>query len=661
MQRICKLSDIVEEAKEAFEAAQEAEEENRENASEDIRFARLGEQWDESDRSKRAREGRPTLTINRMPAFIRQVTNDARQNTPSIKVFPVDDNADPECAEILNGLIRNIQISSNSDEAYDTALIDAVTGGFGYFLIDVDHAYNDTFEQDILIKRVANPFTVYGDPRSTAADSSDWNVGFVSDMMSHGEFEKEFPDAKKIDWDGNYEVDQESDWYSEDSIRVVDYWKREQVDRPIVLLSNGEVIDEDVYEEQKDYFDVQQVFVENNRTVKSWKVKRYTLNGEEVLEEIDWPGMYIPIIPVYGEENWVEGKRYFKSLIRDAKDPQRIYNYWRTASTELVALAPKAPFVGPVGAFDEDGDKWATANTESHPYLQYDGNVPPQRQPFAGPPAGALQEALNASDDMKQVLGMFDASMGAPSNETSGRAIMARQREGDVSTFHFIDNLNRAIQHAGKIILDLIPHVYSGERIIRVLGEDDKPENVQVNQPIPMMDEQGQPVMDEMGQMKARVYDLSKGKYDLVVRSGPSFTSRREEAATQMMELLRVFPEAAPIIGDIFAKNLDWPGADEIAKRLEKITQGQPEDPEKANLVAQLQMAVDRIRQLEADQQEAAAKIAIDQQKLNLDRQKVGIDQFEAETDRMEAEAEIQKDLAQAQSFSPVVNYPFRG
>jgi hypothetical protein len=262
---------------------------------------------------------------------------------------------------------------------------------------------------------------------------------------------------------------------------------------------------------------------------------------------------------------------------------------------------------------------------------------------------------------MKQVLGMFDASMGAPSNETSGRAIMARQREGDVSTFHFIDNLNRAIQHAGKIILDLIPHVYSGERIIRVLGEDDTPENVQVNQPIPMMDEQGQPVMDEMGQMKARVYDLTKGKYDLVVRSGPSFTSRREEASTQMMELLKVFPEAAPIIGDIFAKNLDWPGADEIAKRLEKITQGQPEDPEKANLVAQLQMAVDRIRQLEADQQEAAAKIAIDQQKLNLDRQKVGIDQFEAETDRMEAEAEIQKDLAQAQSFSPVVNYPFRG
>jgi hypothetical protein len=565
-----------------------------------------------------------------------------------------------ECAEILNGLLRNIQVQSNADAAYDTAINDSITGGFGYFMIDVDYAYNDTFEQDILIKRIANPFTIHGDPRSTAIDSSDWNIGFVSDMMSHSEFEKEFPDADKVDWDADFESERDFEWLTEDSVRVADYWKRVEEDRPIVLLSDGQVIDEEVYEKNKDYFDVSQIVVENSRTVKSWKVKRYTLSGQEVLEEIDWPGMYIPIIPVYGEESWVEGKRHFKSLIRDAKDPQRVYNYWRTASTELVALAPKAPFIGPVGAFDEDGDKWATANTESHPYLQYDGQVAPQRQAFAGPPAGALQEALNASDDMKSVMGMFDSSLGARSNEQSGRAILARQREGDVSTFHFIDNLNKAIQHAGKIILDLIPHVYSGERVIRVLGEDDKPENVQVNQPIPMMQD-GQPVMDEMGQPKARIYDLTKGKYDLVVRSGPSFTTRREEAATQMMELLRVYPDAAPIIGDIFAKNLDWPGADEIAKRLEKITQGQPEDPEKANLLAQLQMAVDRIRQLEGDQQVDAAKIQIDKQKLDLDRQKVGIDQFEAETDRMEAQAEIQKDLAQAQSYGPVINYPFRG
>ena len=269
--------DIVEEAKEAFESVQEAEEENRENANADIRFARLGEQWDESDRNKRARDGRPTLTINRMPAFIRQVTNDARLNTPSVKVHPVDDSADPECAEILNGLIRNIQISSNADEAYDTALIDAVTGGFGYFMIDVDFAYNDTFEQDILVKRIANPFTVYGDPRSTGADSSDWNSAFITDMMSRKDFEEEFPEAEAVHWDEDFEADNDLDWITEESVRVADYWKRTQVDRPIVLLSNGEIVDEEVYGENKDYFDIQGIQVENERTVKSVSYTHLTL------------------------------------------------------------------------------------------------------------------------------------------------------------------------------------------------------------------------------------------------------------------------------------------------------------------------------------------------------------------------------------------------
>lgn len=277
------MDDIVKEAKEAFETCQEAEEENRDNAESDIKFARMGDQWDEADRNKRNREGRPVLTINRMPAFIRQVANDARLNTPSVKVFPVDDTADVDCAEILNGLLRNIQVQSNADAAYDTAMSDAVTGGFGYFIIDVDYAFNDTFEQDILIKRIANPFTIHGDPRSTAIDSSDWNIGFVSDVMSHAEFEREFPNSEKIDWDADFESEKDLDWITEDSVRVADYWKRVEEDRPIVLLSDGQVIDEEVYEKNKDYWDVSQVFVENTRTVKSWKVKRYTLSGQEVL------------------------------------------------------------------------------------------------------------------------------------------------------------------------------------------------------------------------------------------------------------------------------------------------------------------------------------------------------------------------------------------
>ncbi len=343
------------------------------------------------------------------------------------------------------------------------------------------------------------------------------------------------------------------------------------------------------------------------RETNSFEVKQHLLTGAEVLETVDWAGKYIPIVPVYGDEVNIEGRRRLRSLVRDAKDPQRMFNYWRTTSTELVALAPRAPFIGPKGAFKTDADKWATANVENHAYIEFDGASAPQRQAFAGVPAGALQEALNASDDIKSILGLYDASLGAASNETSGRAILARQREGDVSTFHFVDNLSRAIRHAGRILIDLIPHVYSQPRMVRVLGPGGEPATVAVNQP----------------GGAAPVYDLAAGKYDLTVEAGPSFTSRREEAANQMIELIRAFPQAAPVLGDLLAKNLDWPGADEIAQRLKTLLppqlQGQGGAPEGQQMAAlQQQLAA-----LQADR--------------TIQTRKLDIEQYQAETHRIEA------------------------
>jgi hypothetical protein len=307
----------------------------------------------------------------------------------------------------------------------------------------------------------------------------------------------------------------------------------------------------------------------------------------------------------------VEGKRHFLSLIRFAKDAQQMHNFWRTASTELVALAPKAPWVGPTGSFDTDAAKWGTANTETHAYLEYDpveGQPPPQRQAFAGVPAGALQEALNASDDMKAIMGLYDAALGARSNETSGKAIMARQREGDVSTFHFIDNMTRAIRQVGRICGDLIPKIYPEERVIRVIGEDGTNDMVQINKPF----------QDQDG--KEKIYDLKAGKYDLVVKSGPSFTTRREEAATQMMELIRAFPQAAPLVGDLVAKNLDWPGAEEIAKRLRAMLPPNLQE-EGGEIPAQMQQMGQAIQQLQQENQQLnqeknnkQAELAIKQQ-----------------------------------------------
>jgi len=633
------LSDdeILKEAREAFERAADAEAENRREALDDLRFARLGEQWPEAIRRERELDGRPCLTLNRLPSFIRQVVNDARQNKPAIVVHPVDDSADPETAEVFNGLLRHIEQSSDAEVAYDTALDFAVTGGFGYFRINTRYASDDGFDQDLVVERVANPFSIYSDPDGTAADSSDWNSAFVVDTLPKAAFEARWKGADAVDWTADSYASLSGPWLDGDRVMVAEQWTREAVKRTIVALSDGQVVELAVYEKQKAMFDALGVkIVGRPRSVASHKVTQRILTGAEVLETVEWAGKYIPIVPVYGEELHIDGRRRLRSLVRDAKDPQRMFNYWRTTSTELVALAPKTPFIGRKGAFETDAAKWATANTQTHAYIEYDGMEPPQRQGFAGPPAGAMAEALSAADDMKAIMGLYDASLGARSNETSGRAIMARQREGDVSTFHYIDNLNRAMRHAGRILLDLIPKVYATPRVVRVLGPDGQAKAVQVNQPAGK--EQGAAPTDPAGQVRKieKIYDLTAGKYDLIVRAGPSFTSRREEAANQMIELIRAYPAAAPVIGDLLAKNLDWPGADEVASRLQsmlppKLAGGVSPEAQAAQ-AAQAQLA-----QLAQALNAAKAQIATLQQDRSHEARKLEIDAFEAETNRLKA------------------------
>ncbi|MBB4407090.1 portal protein [Agrobacterium radiobacter] len=671
-----KSSDLLTEGRKAFQRSSDHEKDNRQTGLDDIKFSRLSEQWPDEIAEQRRRESRPILTVNRMKPFIRQVVNDARQNKPQIKVHPVDSGSDPKTADVINGLIRNIEYTSNSDVAYDTGVEQSVSGGFGYWRVGMDYAYDDTFDMDLSIDRIANQFSVYGDPDSMCADSSDWNVAFIVERLSKQAFKAKYKKSKNIDGNAvttdfdkdSVPVDFDSDswaslqntWVDDGGVLEAEWWTRREEEEEIVRLSNGhiyrvsDIMSDDEGEDDKyssagtdDMMEAirfglanGQLTIETDangkelrRKRKVHKVRQVIMTGADVLEINEWPGKYIPIVPVYGDEIIVEGKRYFRSLIHDAKDSQRQFNYWQSTATELVALAPKVPWVGKAGTFDSDPN-WATANTQSHAYLEYDEEAP-IRQPLDGGQAvGAISQAMQSSDNMKSIIGVYDASLGARSNETSGKAIMARQREGDVSTFHFIDNLSRAIRHTGRILIDLIPKVYTRERIIRIIGEDGTAQSVTVNSqtPQPIVGPDGQPVKDEKGQVIEAIHDLTAGKYDLTVTTGPSFTTRREESAAQMTELVRAFPQAAPFVADIMARNFDWPGADEIAKRFEAM------NPAKQNQIPP------QIQQQLQEMQQQLQKLTGENAQL---KQGHDIKMFDAQTNRMKVEGDQQNDHAE--------------
>lgn len=619
---------VIDEALERFDESQSGTDFNRQHAEEDIRFSRLGDQWPDAIRKQREAEGRPILTINRLPAFIRQVVNEGRQNKPGIVVVPVDGGADIDTADVIGGLIRSIERGSNAEVAYDTALEHAVSCGFGFFRLSVDYAHEDTFEMEARIERVANPLSVHWDCSSTKFDASDWDYGFISDWIRKDAFEKRYPKAQPVSFDGDAR-DRITDWLNEDSVRVAEYFLRTPYKRKLVLFSDGVARREDDLKKTPgliEFLAANGVTPTREREADCYKVTRRLITGVEVLEETEWPGSTIPICPVWGDEVIIDGRRHFRSLIRDARDPQIMYNFWRSASTEMVALAPRVPFIAEMGAIPQgpEGEKWRTANTRSHPYLLYNkGQSPPQRQPFPSQPVGAIQEALNASDDMKAIMGIYDAALGARSNETSGVAIRQRQLEGDTSTFHFIDNLARAIQYAGRCLIEIIPSVYSAKETIRILGPDEAPKVVKLTQESAMQ----QGIDTPSDNPEARLYNLSVGKYDVTVKAGPSYATRREEAANAMIEMIRAQPDLAPIMGDLLVENLDFPNAPEVAKRLKKMLppqlqegpNGQPAGlpPE---IQAQISQGTELIQKLQAEN----AAMKQDMSKVQIDAQMKG-------------------------------------
>ena len=519
---------------------------------------------------------RPCLTINKLPQHVRQVTNDQRQNRPGAKVIPVDDDADIEIADIFNGMIRHIEYISDADVAYDTACENQVTYGEGYLRILTEYCDANTFDQDIRIGRIRNSFSVYMDPTIQDPTGADAKWCFVTEDLTRDEYERLYPDAAPITTLQSLGVGDQSisNWLNEDTIRVADYYYIDH-DKATLNLYPGNVTAFSGSPEDKQLAAIYGK-PKKSRESDRVKVKYCKINGYEILEERDWAGKWIPIIRAVGNEFEIDGRLYVSGIVRNAKDAQRMYNFWVSQEAEMLALAPKAPFIGYGGQFEGYEDKWKTANTQNWPYLEVNPDVTdgsgsvlplPQR---AQPPmasSGLLQAKAGAAEDIKSTTGQYNASLGMGSNERSGKAILARQREGDVGTYHYGDNLARVVRHVARQLIDLIPKIYDTQRVARIIGEDGETKMVKIN---PDQQESVNKIVDQQGVTIEKIYNPAVGKYDVVATTGPGYATKRQEALEAMAQLLQGNPQLWQVAGDLFVKNMDWPGAQEMSKRFKK-------------------------------------------------------------------------------------------
>lgn len=562
-------ADILKQALEDYDAAYEFQRGNIDEATEDLKFrrGRMEDQWTKEALDMRG--DRPCLTINGIPQFIRQVTGDMRQMRPSIKVNPVDSRGDPKTAEVLAGLVRYVENRSFAKHIYTTAADSQVACGIGHWQITSEYAGNSTFNQELRIVGIEDSVSVLWDPDSVLPTREDAMYCHVPFDISRRKFQKQYPDAP-VEGFANEMHHAVDGWYTGDSVRVSVYWVKKPIKRSLVLAPDGAIDD---ITDQTEGFDkaalAEAAAFYQSRGFRfeprdSFKVCRYLVTASSVLEgPTDWPGMHIPIIPVLGEEVRIGREVYRHGVVRYARDPQRMVNYYASADAEVVALQPKAPWLATLKQVQNNLDLWETANTQNHSVLIYDPDPtaagPPQR---IAPPVASQAIQLGkaqALEDMKRVIGIYDAGLGAKSNETSGVAINARDRQSDTGTFVYIDNFNMAVQRTGQILLDLIPHIYDTERRIRIIGADGSENLVDINKP------------QIQGGTESVLNDVTVGAYDVTLDTGPSYSTRRQEAQDGMKAFLQAFPEAAPVIGDLYAKGQDWQYASEISERLQAV------------------------------------------------------------------------------------------
>lgn len=662
------MEERIKTALQRYELAKQATEQFRREMKEDLKFI-AGEQWNWQARNVRENAGLPCFTINRLPTFIQQITNEIRQNKPSLQVDPVSGGATRDVADAMAGLIRQIEQHSNADTAYQTASWYSVAAGIGYFRLVSEYENFENNDQSLCIKTIDDPARVYMDPNSREVDGSDMEWCFIVNDISKDEYKRTYPDSKMSEFmsnksfkasfvrDGGHE-----DWMDSDSVRVAEYYYKEYETKtlytirtirmellPYVDSEPQLLLDpmsyETIYEytkPPKEMVDKGIATVTNQRKVHIPVVRHCTINAIETLEETIFPGKYIPVFVVKGNEFVVDGKRYLSGAVRHTKDSQRSYNWFASVQAEIVGMAPKAPFVGGKGAFAGFEHLWRDVNVAPIAYLEFNdkdakGNpiTPPQRMTAEQPIVAVSNSRLAAADDMKAVFGIFDPSLGVQSNEVSGKAILARTNQASLTNFHYYDNLVRAITHLGNVMVEVIPYFYDNERVVRIVNPNGTTATALINDP-------------------AGKLNFSVGKYQVVIQTGPTYATRRQEAVEKMTTLMAAYPQAMPAVADIVVNEMDWPGAKLIADRLRAMVPpeileatGEQDETDMApeQLVKQQKVALlQTTKQLEAlnahaAQVEQQLKLAMEENRLiKMDKE---IDIVKAELENKQKQQEL--------------------
>ncbi len=541
-----------------------------------------GDQWEPDEIKSRTSTGRQMITINRLSPFVNQVVNKNAMERARIRAVPFED-ADVDKGKVVNGLLRHIQSSdkSNAGEAFSNTFFHLGSAGFGYFRIDTEYCNEKSMDQEVLIKKIDDPFSVYLDP--------DGDFCIIVDFMDKDTFKEEYKDVDGGDWDVSAEIDKPD----VDDVMRVEYfertWKKTKlykiqrypvdvVEQPDVEIDLDAAIENSatpetgnetnivtVTQEELDKLPEGTFEILKERETKIPTVKRYVFSGDEQLSVDDWPGRYIPIIGCFARQHTLKnGDKFYKAIVKDAIDPQKMYNFYKSQDAELMQQAPKSTWMGAQGSFKgferdyDEANQVATARLEYNPVVSNGVMAPPpQRVAPPMPSQGFYTNITMASDEIKACIGIFDPSLGEQGNEVAARAILARQKQGDISTFHYTMSFNTAMYQAGVVIVDLIPHIYDGPRVVRIIGDDMKDEVIRINQNY---------VDPKDG--KPKLYDLTVGEYDIKVDIGASSTTRRMDAAENLLEFSRVVPKAGEIGADMIVSNLDFENSEELAMRL---------------------------------------------------------------------------------------------